>query len=310
MDDYPTLEDLRAGDAEGVRTIAVGGPSNATQYDLEVQRAQRGSGYIAPNVSLTGEVITGAYDPVPDRLREAQAQELAMRYEGQRLYHSLVQGGATPAEAYRAAGHKLNYSNPLAQVKLDSMLDKQRRPLLSPEVQSVDGVKMFRSGPNSWARVPDPRTATSKPVKMPPDVAVQQKNLQGQITTARKDLERATRDAEKSPEAARRALAYRDQLAALEQQAVVASTNWMAKGGVPIPELNPNVDQAGWNQIKDAWNTPAVTPQAGPVNPVAPTTPKAETPAPAEAREEVVRLVKGRRAVYDAATKQFLRWAD
>jgi hypothetical protein len=226
---------LQNADQPGTRTIAYGGVPDATQYRQELQRAQAGNGFINADVGPGGEVITPGRDPVLDDLRQGKAQELAMRYKGQQLYKSLVDGGATPAEAYRASGHLLNYSNPIKQVQLDAMLARQQP--LQPEVRTVDGVKLIRSGPHSWSRVPEARPAATARVQLPLDVAAQQKIAAAKITDTRQDLERAKKELELDPgnaDAARRARIYQESLGALEQDLVKGSTNWMGQASGPV----------------------------------------------------------------------------
>lgn len=150
---------------------------------------------------------------------------------------------------------------------------------MQPEIQTVDGVRVMRTGPNSFARIPETRSATAKPPVAPLDVTASQKILSGQITQTRNDLERAKKAAETDPgnvDAARRANIYQQQLRALEQQFQQGSTNFMGAAQAPVRTSGANVNASAASQ-----------------------------PA-----QEVIRLVRGRRAVFDPQTKAFIRYAE
>src|SRR5690349_20994967 len=110
------LARLQANDQPGSQTIAV-------NYNVPQDR-QEASAFIAPEVTPFNEVLSPGYDSEAADLHAAKARELAMRYKGQQQYAALIERGATPAEAYRATGHLLNYSNPEVQVKMDRLLNR------------------------------------------------------------------------------------------------------------------------------------------------------------------------------------------
>lgn len=102
-------------------------PEYDDQYALEVARAQRGNGFINANVSDTGEVLSGAYDPsylnAPSadyraaatlaqaitrrREEEARAEMRARQFKAQQEFKSLVAGGVAPEMALRSVAADL-----------------------------------------------------------------------------------------------------------------------------------------------------------------------------------------------------------
>jgi hypothetical protein len=236
----------------------VGAPTTigSEQYNQELARAQRGSGFIAPNVSPTGEVISAGYDPALDP-RVIAAQREAVNFQRQQLYGQLLRDGATAAEAFRFANSRYpDIKSAPALSRMDA-LAASRKPL-QPEVRVVDGVRMMRSGPNSWARVPEPRASASRLVA-PPQIKVQDENLKGQLSSLRRAL---VAEQGKTVADDTKIAALTQQIAGLEK----ARVDLVAPGGVPIPEMNQNVDQRSFSQMRPAWEAagraPVVMPQA------------------------------------------------
>lgn len=266
---------------------------------------QEARGFIAADVSPTGEVISGSYDSTQDDLRNVKAQEMAMRYKGQRLYSSLIEGGATPAEAYRASAHLINFSDPAAAVKMEALMQKNKPTPL--ETITRDGRTFFRTGPHSFQEVREKKAEKPPPMvkgTIPPDVKVADSMLAEEIKTKRGELAKGFKYAQdpvdpgkvvKLPFTAREKMA----MEAAIQEAENKRLALFQSGGHLNPAYNPNVDQTGWNQMKDRWNNPP--PEPAPAAPAPPAT------QPKEVRRKDE---KGRVAIFDAETKKFLRYAN
>lgn len=213
------------------------------QYQLEVDRAQRGSGFVNANVSPTGEVITGAYDPATDP-RAIAAEQAATSYKRQQLYGSLLRDGSTAAEAFRFANSRYpDIKSAPGLMRAETAL--ARRAPMQPEIQTVDGVRIMRTGPASFARIPEARPLNTKPPVVPLDTAASQKILTGRITDTRADLARAKKEIETNPDnvdAARRANIYQNQLRELEQQFQTGSTNFMGAAQAPVRTSGANAN--------------------------------------------------------------------
>lgn len=229
----------------GERTT-IGSP----QYQQELARAQAGSGFIAPEVALTGEVITPGYDPSTD-LRRIRSEELATRYKGQQLYQSLVQGGATPAEAYRAAGHLLNFSNPLAQVKTEEFL---ARRAFQPTSTSVGGVTFDQLSPGRFSRRPPVVMPKMVPGRVAPDVSAQARSLTEDATLLKRALAKGTKEDTGMPKpfTDEEKTEMRENIKRIEAQ-----RNQL----LSQPESNPNVDQAGWSAMRERFNAAGSQPE-------------------------------------------------
>lgn len=261
-------EDI-TGDGSGLTPYY--GPSG-----LDVREGRYASSFIAPNVSDFGEVISPAvYDQ-----RAFQSDELAMRARGQLEYSQLVNAGATPEEAYRRTAHLLNWNHPDKLAQALARIPGEDTPF-TPVMESVDGGRVLRTSPRGAHFIRDiPEPAP----KMPASVKAGQDALQRQINATYKqidaDYRTATKpdaDPDEKAAAARRVITARERVGALENELQRGSTNWMAKP----PTINPMPD--------------------APTQPIA-------TPPPAEV-VEVVRTTKdGRKAIFDASTKRFLRY--
>lgn len=260
---------------------AVSAPTviGSEQYNQELARAQAGSGFIAPDVGPMGNVVTPGYDPATDP-RAIAAEQAATSYKRQQLYGSLLRDGATAAEAFRFANSRYpDIKSAAGLMRAETAL--ARRAPMQPEIQTVDGVRIMRTGPASFARIPEARPLNTKPPVVPLGTAASQKILTGRITDTRADLARAKKEIETNPDnvdAARRANIYQNQLRELEQQFQVGSTNFMGGAQSPVRTAGANINASA-----------------------------APAPQPAQ---EVIRLVKGRRAVFDPQTKAFLRYAE
>lgn len=258
---------------------AVSAPTviGSEQYNQELARAQAGSGFIAPDVGPMGNVVTPGYDPATDP-RAIAAEQAATSYKRQQLYGSLLRDGATAAEAFRFANSRYpDIKSAAGLMRAETAL--ARRAPMQPEIQTVDGVRIMRTGPASFARIPEARPLTTKPPVVPLDTAASQKILTGRIADTRADLARAKKELEGDPknvDAARRANVYQTQLRDLETQFQTGSTNFMGAAQAPVRTSGANVNASA-------------------------------APQPAQ---EVIRLVKGRRAVFDPQTKAFIRYAE
>lgn len=201
-----------------------------------VEPGQEARGFIAADVGPTGNVISGSYDSAPDDLRALQAHEAAIRYKGMQTYRSLLQGGATPAEAYRLAGADLNFSNPLQAMKLQMQMQKNQPKQPKPlETITKDGHTFYRTPTGGLA----PLSGGDEYVKS------SQRMLDKQIDDSRKQIAKdytiATRadvDEDEKAAATRRVVAERGRLAKLEADYKTGSTNWTHGATSPAPGPN------------------------------------------------------------------------
>lgn len=230
----------------GERTT-IGSP----QYNQELARAQAGSGFIAPDIGPGGNVITPGYDPSTD-LRRIRSEELATRYKGQQLYQSLVQGGATPAEAYRAAGHLLNFSNPLAQVKTEEFL---ARRTFQPTSTSVGGATFDQLSPGRFSRRPPVVMPKMVPGRVAPDVAAQARSLTEDATLLKRALAKGTKEDTGMPKpfTDEEKTEVRENIKRIEAQ-----RNQL----LSQPEANPNIDQPSWQSMRERFNAAGSQPSA------------------------------------------------
>lgn len=203
-------------------------PSAAAQYDAQVGAAQRNNGFINAEVTAEGRVLSPMISPELSPQAAAMAEMRARQFSGQQKYRKLLEGGATPEEAMRLAGPDLFYND--SKGLLASIKGSTPRPLrssLNPEVTNVDGVKMYRTGPNSFAQA-----RPEIPAKPPPETVAGQKILTGQITDARNVLERAEKavaEDRSDVNAVNAALRARSKLRGLEENFMRGSTNWMER---------------------------------------------------------------------------------
>lgn len=227
------------------------------QYQRELERAARGSGFIAAEVSPFGEVLQEQVDPgFQDPALIAQQLKLeaaAQRYKGQQMYASLIKNGATPAEAIRLAGQDLFANNPTGLV--NAVVRSQPRP------------------------VPLQRMLKGQPTRA---ALAQEDNIKQEIRSLRETLSGGRYGAMAAPKGGDKKQ-IEDRLRALEAERVRV---------LDRPEFNPNVDQTGYSRIRnemesDPIQRPAIIAQE---QPVAPSTPKELT---TEIAKEFLRLAAG-----------------
>lgn len=220
------------------------------QYNQELARAARGSGFIAPNVSPTGEVITGAYDPAADP-RVIAAEREAVNFQRQQLYRQLLRDGSTAAEAFRFANSRYpDIKSAAGLIRAETALASTKP--MQPEIRDVGGVQMVRTGPQSWRPLTPPRAV---PGRVPPAVRAAEDNLKDEIASLRRQL--TSTGLGGLPLEPEKAAALKAEIATKEQQRVDLLNR---------PEFSPNVDQLGFSRMRPAWEAagraPSVMPQA------------------------------------------------
>lgn len=161
-------------------------PSGMTPYYGAGPLEKEAAGYIAPFVDEFGNVHSTAYD---SRQADALAQQAAMRAKGQADFQKLINGGATPSEAYRLTGHMLNYNDPKAMLSAAKI-----QPPFNPSFKTVEGGRIFQRSPREAQFIPNPqppKAVTTLEAKKADDIVKQQ------LTEARRTLRKATTDRDK-----------------------------------------------------------------------------------------------------------------
>lgn len=154
---------------------AIAPPEELTPYYGRTSPLEReASGYIAPHVDEFGQVQSTAYD---SRAADMEAETLARRFKGQQLYQSLVDGGASPSEAFRLAAPDLLYNDIKGQLKAAPRMNQQP---FTPSLEEAEGGRIFRRGPQSAQFIP-----TRNPV-VPPEVKAKQDLLRTEISALRR----------------------------------------------------------------------------------------------------------------------------
>lgn len=301
--------------------------ANATEPRMRsyAEAGMPAASFINADVAPTGEVISGSYDSTLDDLRNLKAQEAAQRYKGQQLYQSLISGGATPAEAYRASAHLINYAHPETTLKMEALMQK-RAPVVNPSIMNATPVKDAAGNVIGHA-VFDPITGkihkTFDVSRKPEPVAIRtEKVLKDQMDESRKQIGRDMRayqsaDDEQRTEIARRITAERTRLQKLEQD--------YQKGGAalapaPVPAGTPAIAppptwgtefiQRSPEGFVDIGNPDRPAAAVTTPNPAGGFTISKPQAIAAPAKNEVRRMVGNRTAVFDAATKKFLRYEN
>lgn len=160
-----------------------------------------------------------------EALQKQQAETMARRYKGQRTYQSLIEGGATAAEAFRLAGADLNATSPVG------------------EFRDVPGGRLLQQGPQSVRFVPNvvPKETTPRNPIIPPEVKAKQDILLKQIAALRKpSLMESTMGVE-NPTLAE---ARNKQIAELERQ-YVANVSPQTAEAILSPPVLETVTKAG-----------------------------------------------------------------
>lgn len=210
-------------DAPAYEAIA---PPELTPYYGRTSPLEReASGYIAPHVDEFGQVQSTAYD---SRAADIEAETLARRFKGQQLYQSLVDGGASPSEAFRLAAPDLLYNDIKGQMKAAPRMSQEP---FTPSLTEADGGRIFRRGPQSAQFIP-----TRSPV-VPPEVKAKQDLLRTQISALRRQqadpISKVMGGAEMDK-----------QIAELERQ-YVANVSPQTAESLPPPPVLETVTKAG-----------------------------------------------------------------
>lgn len=213
------------------------------RYMQEVARAQAGSGFIAPDVGPGGNVITPGYDPELDP-RAVLARKEATNLQRNQYVSSLVQGGATYAEALRAAlGRYPSVGDPNTLLKAEALALKQN---FKPSIVNVGGVPWIESSRGSFKPLqPAQKFVGGKPT---PVLRAKEDILKQQISGLRGELKRSASELPLPPE---RVTAIEADIARKEQERIALFGS---------PESNPNVDQIGWENMRERFNAPSQAP--------------------------------------------------
>lgn len=198
-----------------------------------VEPGQEARGFIAADVGPTGDVISGSYDSAPDDFRALQAQEAAIRYKGMQTYRSLVQGGATPAEAYRLAGADLNFSNPDRALKAESLMQKNKPKQPQPlEIITKDGHSYYRTPTGGLTLIPGGDDYQKAGQRM---LDKQIDDSRRKIAADDKIIANANTDEEDKTAAMRRVRLEQGELNKLMDSYKAGSTNYTHASSAPMP---------------------------------------------------------------------------
>jgi hypothetical protein len=225
--------------------------------------------------------------------QQAKAKEEAIRFAGQKEYQQLIDGGATPQEALRRTAGKLYFQNPEAMVRAMQLAEvKKNLPL---ETQTINGQTFYRTGPSGFAHVPTPNPNSRN--AMPLDAQANLKNADVNVAVAQRDLNEAKKaavpifehgDKDAQQKAQDAIVAARFNLIKAQQTRTDLSTNWQSAASAPA-----------------GTNAPAATSKA--------TEPAKAAPAEQKKKpvKEIERYTKdGKKAIFDAETKAFIRFED
>lgn len=276
---------------QAVQTAPAPAPSysvDSQQYANEVARAQRGSGFINADVGPGGNVITPGYDPERDP-RAIVARREAENLQRNQYVASLVNGGATMAEALRAAyGRYPGAANPSVAMKAEQLALRQN---FKPKTWTEGGVIFAQTGPDQVRSYLAPKPEKIIPGKPSAAILTKDDVLKRQIADLRAQLKPGPAGISLlAPEESEK---IQGQIARKEQERIDLFNT---------PESNPKVDLPGWEAMRDRFNAPP--------RPQAPEQPAPiATPSQAKAVNEIRRMTKdGKVAVYDAETKKFIRF--
>jgi hypothetical protein len=224
------------------------------------------------------------------RKQQAAAEERAVRLQGFREYEKLVAAGAKPEEALRRAAPKLYFNAP---EHLAAALKSTAPPPPPPTMpESIRGVPVLADdGSRLGNAVLDPRRGGIHSFVRPPSRELSV------------EADQEIRDANAEAAAARR------RIAELEKLAVTGSS----KEKELAAELLPQVKQQLFRNVERRRgyypNKPEL-PDELKTKKVAPEPAKAAEKTAKPANEIVRQTKDGRRAVFDADTKEFIRWAN
>lgn len=209
------------------------------RYQQEVARAQRGSGFLAPEVGIAGGLVTPGYDPTiaeaAQRREQARLAAQAERFNGVQGYQQSIKSGATPAEALALWGPKMYAGNPGDLVSLVT----RREPLarIAPQQKFVGG-------------------------KMTPAIAAESSDLQADLRRQESALAKGTKPGLDKFGKKTEVPLNSEEVARLE--ANIGRIKGERKQLLSDPSINPNVDRTGWANMQEAWNRPTVQSKAAP----------------------------------------------
>ncbi len=192
-------------------------------------------------------------DPIRARKAQAEVEEAAVRFGGQREYQQLVRGGATPEEALRRTADKLFFNHP-------DKLASYAAGIQSPAPDSINATPVMNpetGKPMGYAVIAPPGVnihASQFNTAAKPDLGflAQQRVLQGQMEAARKVLIEAQKKVyapgatpEEKQDAARQALGAQRRLSEIESNYINrAKSPTMPKEAV-VPTNAPAIFQKG-----------------------------------------------------------------
>jgi hypothetical protein len=227
----------------------------------------------------------------------------AIQWQGQQDYQTLTDSGVDPAEALRRSAPKLFFNDPVGLAHaVGALKEHASRPTsesIQPVIKTLDDgtTKAFWTG-SSWQRIPSQREFQD-PTAF---VDVTTKDANGQTIRRRIPTEQQAAEA--------RSQERTDAQAALDAAKSAMPSNPFSRG------LNWIKGDPAGQALASASNAVANLNAPAPGQPAAPSAPPASTPPASPstgsgATNEVIRKTKdGRRAVFDAATKKFIRYAD
>lgn len=247
-------------------------PSAAAQYDEQVAAARRNNGFINADVSAEGRVLSPMISPELSPQAAAIAEMRARQFSGQQKYRKLIEGGATPEEAYRASAFDLHAGNPTALARGLRDVGAMRRVSPEPVLKTINGRQFYQTPTGGWAPL-SVKTERLQGGHVPPAAHAAEDNLKEEISVLRRQL--APRRMDELPLNPAEADALKAKIAEKEQQRVQLMSD---------PSYNPNIDQGpgGWPAMRDRFN--ATAPQR-----------PAEAPVAETFKETVVVVKDGRR---------------
>lgn len=214
-------------------------------------------GYVAPNVSDFGEVISS---PTPEVdwdyiTRELATRDMAEQFAAKQEFQRRVSAGEPAENAIRELAPRL-FSNARDLARFSQYN-------VQPEVMDVGGVQVLRTGPSSYRQVTQPRSSTAQ---LPEETMLQDeiRSLRRQYTTM------ASNPLSADPAIMKQ---LQDEIAAKSKQWVESRNSSMApmpQEPLPIPQVSAPRDkysaqQEMFNQISGtqggrmgeaAWGTP------------------------------------------------------
>lgn len=186
----------------------------------ELSEGSYASSFIAPNIDEWGTMLSAPGIDERELARtkaQIAAETDAMRARGQHEFSQLINGGATPEEAYRRTAHLLNYNNPQALALGLSRVPGADTPF-SPVMERVEGGRVLRTSPRGAEFIRD------QVPSMPQHIRDQRRMLEGEIRAIESD-DFGLKDKSRLP--------------ILKSQYMELGTNWMNQ---PVPGIAPVED--------------------------------------------------------------------